>query len=107
MYADDHRLEAEVSQHRWPLLEVSLPAKQQISAFCNQICRFDFDIETVTDVPISACCIATDQPELVSVYEDDGNSSWNTVACCSTPSGSKYGVFLLSKSTLAHGQKRR
>lgn len=109
LYGEDYRLCPKVTELRWPLVKVDLPPKRQIVAFCGQICRFDCDITNVGPVPLQTFCIATDHPELISVYEEENSisASFRNISFTSTPVNSSIGVFSLENGRLALGQRKR
>ncbi|CAG9538479.1 unnamed protein product [Cercopithifilaria johnstoni] len=108
LYGEDYRLTAKVTKKRWPLVEIDLPPKRRLIAFCGQICRFNCDVNNIGVVPLEAFCIVTDHPELISVYEEDPESTgFQSVKCTSATIDAAIGVFNLKYGVIGVGQKKR
>ncbi|EJD75053.1 hypothetical protein LOAG_17722 [Loa loa] len=109
LYGEDYRLTAKVTKEQWPLVEIDLPPKRRLMAFCGQICRFDCDVSNIGVVTLEAFCIVTDHPELISVYEEEcsGSTAFRSVECTSAATDAAVGVFNLKHGVIAVGQKKR
>ncbi|MCP9261097.1 hypothetical protein DINM_004186 [Dirofilaria immitis] len=109
LYGEDYRLTAKITKEQWPLVEIDLPPKQRLMAFCGQICRFNCDVNNIGVVPLEAFCIVTDHPELMSVYEEEhpGSTAFRAVKCASTAVDAAIGIFNLKHGIIATGQKKR
>ncbi|VDN86093.1 unnamed protein product [Brugia pahangi] len=109
LYGEDYRLTAEVTKEQWPLVEIDLPLKRRLMAFCGQICRFNCDVSNIGVVPVEAFCIVTDHPELISVYEEEcpESSTFRSVKCTASAVDVAVGVFNLKHGAIATGQKKR
>uniref|UniRef100_A0AAF5Q0J7 Trafficking protein particle complex subunit 11 domain-containing protein n=1 Tax=Wuchereria bancrofti TaxID=6293 RepID=A0AAF5Q0J7_WUCBA len=109
LYGEDYRLTAEVTKEQWPLVEIDLPLKRRLMAFCGQICRFNCDVSNIGVVPVEAFCIVTDHPELISVYEEEcpESSTFGSVKCTTSVIDVAVGVFNLKHGAIAAGQKKR
>lgn len=109
LYGEDYRLTAKVTKEQWPLVEIDLPPKRRLIAFCGQICRFKCDVNNVGVIPLEAFCIVTDHPELISIYEEEypGSTGFRSVKCTSTPIDAAVGVFNLEHGVIGVGQKKR
>ncbi|VDN07274.1 unnamed protein product [Thelazia callipaeda] len=108
LYGDDHRLCAKVTKERWPLLEIDLPPKREITAFCGQICRFDFSVTNVSIITTRAICIVTDHPKLLCVHEEkDPGSAVFCPVKCTLAADVSLGVFKLKHGDLVTGQSKR
>uniref|UniRef100_A0A0R3S1Y1 Trafficking protein particle complex subunit 8 n=1 Tax=Elaeophora elaphi TaxID=1147741 RepID=A0A0R3S1Y1_9BILA len=109
LYGEDYRLSAKVTKEQWPLVEIDLPPKRRLMAFCGQICRFNCDVSNIGVVPLEAFCIVTDHPELISVYEEEcpGSTGFLSVKCTSTAVDTAIGVYNLKHGVINVGQKKR
>uniref|UniRef100_A0A915PJT5 Trafficking protein particle complex subunit 8 n=1 Tax=Setaria digitata TaxID=48799 RepID=A0A915PJT5_9BILA len=109
LYGEDNRLTAKVTKEQWPLVEIDLPPKRRLLAFCGQICRFNCDLNNVGAVPLKDFCIVTDHPELICVYEEEcaGSTVFQPVKCTLIAVSETFGVFNLKNGVLATGQKKR
>jgi hypothetical protein len=85
-YAPDNRLFANVSDSKWPLLNIELSGQAarapEIHAYSSQMFQVLVNFENINDVPISSLTVTTDQPELVSISEPSDDSKWSL--CSST-----------------------
>ncbi|VDK86042.1 unnamed protein product, partial [Litomosoides sigmodontis] len=109
VYGEDYRLTAKVSKEQWPLVEIDLPPKRRLIAFCGQIYRFNCDVSNIGVVPLEAFCIVTDRPELISVYEEEcpEGIGFRSVKCIPTTVDASVGVFNLKHGIINVGQKKR
>ncbi|VDK70753.1 unnamed protein product [Onchocerca ochengi] len=109
LYGEDYRLTAKVSKKQWPLVEIDLPLKQRLTAFCGQICRFNCDVNNIGVIPVEVFYIVTNHPELISVYEEEcpGSTTFRAVKSTSTTINAAVGVFNLKHGVIATGQKKR
>lgn len=109
LYGDDYRLTPKVTKEQWPLVEIDLPPKQRLTAFCGQICRFSCGVYNIGVVTVDAFCIVTDHPELISVFEEDSleSTAFRSVKSTSAATDSAIGIFNLEHGVIGIGQKRR
>ena len=83
VYTTDNRLNAQVSEQKWPLLNIELSGQAarapQILAYASQMFQVLVNFDNIGDIPISAITISTDQPEYVSISEpsSDDMQKWN------------------------------
>ncbi|MFH4979426.1 hypothetical protein AB6A40_006135 [Gnathostoma spinigerum] len=66
----DNRLEVNVSNNRWPLVDVQVQRTQNIGAFCGQVSISNCDITNIGSVSLTSFCVTTDHPECVMVIDE-------------------------------------
>ncbi|VDK18475.1 unnamed protein product, partial [Anisakis simplex] len=114
LYGKDERLNVSISAKRWPLLETEMiqPSSSIMQTYCNQISYVDCDLINIGSVPVQSFCIATNQFDLINVFDGDDSHSgafkWISMEHCLSPINRNILLFKpVGNDHIAIGQRRR